>query len=246
MVRKMLAEMQPFRIRLYASIARNCSKIDILLFTEQPLRSYASIARNCSKIDILLFTEQPLRFLAQQALASGSQAPPAPAAPHITPLPEGFALDPPAPSQLYQPASARGQAPKRPAPETSASTASEGPSSGLISPAHPSQPSAWDINRPLTAFSGPSHRTPVGAHPYQRPAGCFYPESARQAGDTEKCLQGSRTVKFLCQVAPRREVPYARGPEPRPGCEKLRGCFCMATTGFIHPRWLAGCLNQQP
>ena len=53
----------------------------------------------------------------QQALASGSQAPPAPAAPHIAPLPEGFALDPPAPSQLHQPASARGQAPKRPAPD---------------------------------------------------------------------------------------------------------------------------------
>ena len=44
----------------------------------------------------------------QQALASGSQVPPAPAAPHIAPLPEGFALDPPAPSQLHQPASARG------------------------------------------------------------------------------------------------------------------------------------------
>ena len=63
----------------------------------------------------------------QQALASGSQPPPAPAAPHIAPLPEGFELDPPATSQLHQPASARGQAPKRPAPETPASTASEVP-----------------------------------------------------------------------------------------------------------------------
>ena len=59
----------------------------------------------------------------QQALASGSQPPPTPAAPHIAPLPEGFELDPPATSQLHQPASARGQAPKRPAPETPASTA---------------------------------------------------------------------------------------------------------------------------
>lgn len=77
-----------------------------------------------------------------------------------------------------------------------------------------------------------------------RPAGGFYPESARQAGDTEKCLQGSRSVKFLCQVAPRREVPYARGPEPRPGCEKLRGCFCMACRQSIPPSWraLQGCL----
>ena len=59
--------------------------------------------------------------LTQQALASGVQPPPTPAAPHIAPLPEGFALDPPVTSQLHQPASARGQAPKRPAPETPAS-----------------------------------------------------------------------------------------------------------------------------
>ena len=53
-----------------------------------------------------------------------------------------------------------------------------------------------------------------------------------------------RSVKFLCQVAPRREVPYARGPEPRPGCEKLRGCFCMACRQSIPPSWraLQGCL----
>ena len=56
--------------------------------------------------------------LTQQALASGVQPPPTPAAPHIAPLPEGFELDPPVTSQLHQPASARGQAPKRPAPET--------------------------------------------------------------------------------------------------------------------------------
>ena len=62
----------------------------------------------------------------QQALASGVQPPPTPAAPHIAPLPEGFELDPPVTSQLHQPASARGQAPKRPAPETPASTVSEG------------------------------------------------------------------------------------------------------------------------
>ena len=76
----------------------------------------------------------------QQALASGSQPPPAPAAPHIAPLPERFELDPPATSQLHQPASARGQAPKRPAPETPASTASEGPPSGPLPPAHLGQP----------------------------------------------------------------------------------------------------------
>ena len=46
-----------------------------------------------------------------------AQPPPTPAAPHIAPLPEGFELDPPVTSQLHQPASARGQAPKRPAPE---------------------------------------------------------------------------------------------------------------------------------
>ena len=112
----------------------------------------------------------------QQALASGSQPPPAPAAPHIAPLPEGFALDPPATSQLHQPASARGQAPKTPAPETPASTASEGPPSVPLSPAHLDQPSSRSSDPPLTAYSGPS-RTPVGAHPahpYQRapsPAG---------------------------------------------------------------------------
>ena len=82
----------------------------------------------------------------QQALASGSQPPPTPAAPHIAPLPEGFELDPPATSQLHQPASARGQAPKRPAPETPASTASEGPPSGPLSPAHPSQSMARSAN----------------------------------------------------------------------------------------------------
>ena len=50
-------------------------------------------------------------ILAQKALASGSQAPPAPVALPITSLPESFALDPPVPSQLSQPASARAQAP---------------------------------------------------------------------------------------------------------------------------------------
>ena len=96
--------------------------------------------------------------------------------PHISPLPEGFALDPPATSQLHQPASARGQAPKTPAPETPASTASEGPPSVPLSPAHLDQPSSRSSDPPLTAYSGPS-RTPVGAHPahpYQRapsPAG---------------------------------------------------------------------------
>ena len=102
----------------------------------------------------------------QQALASGVQPPP-------TPLPEGFELDPPVTSQLHQPASARGQAPKRPAPETPASTVSEGLPSGPLSPAPPSQFSTHSSDPPLTAYSGPS-RTPVGAHPYQRappPAG---------------------------------------------------------------------------
>ena len=42
-------------------------------------------------------------LLTQQALASGSQAPPAPAAPLIAPLPEGFALDPPAPHRRLRP-----------------------------------------------------------------------------------------------------------------------------------------------
>ena len=111
--------------------------------------------------------------LTQQALASGVQPPPTPAAPHIAPLPEGFELDPPVTSQLHQPASARGQAPKRPAPETPASTMSEGLPSGPLSPAPPSQFSTHSSDPPLTAYSGPS-RTPVGAHPYQRappPAG---------------------------------------------------------------------------
>ena len=70
-----------------------------------------------------------------------------------------------------------------------------------------------------------------GEEVQDRPAGCFYPESARQAGDTEKCLQGSRTVKFLCQVA-RREVPYAR----------LREVAWMLLHGVPseHPSKLAG------
>ena len=121
----------------------------------------------------------------QQALASGSQPPPTPAAPHIAPLPEGFELDPPATSQLHQPASARGQAPKRPAPETPASTASEGPPSGPLSPAHPSQSSARSSDPPLTAYRGPS-RTPVGAHPahpYQRAPS---PASKGKGPDTGK------------------------------------------------------------
>ena len=107
--------------------------------------------------------------LTQQALASGVQPPPTPAAPHIAPLPEGFELDPPVTSQLHQPASARGQAPKRPAPETPASPVFEGLPSGPLSPAPPSQFSTRSSDPPLTAF-----RTPVGAHPYERappPAG---------------------------------------------------------------------------
>ena len=84
--------------------------------------------------------------LTQQALASGVQPPPTPAAPHIAPLPEGFALDPPVTSQLHQPASARGQAPKRPAPETPASPVFEGLPSGPLSPAPP-QPILYPLVR---------------------------------------------------------------------------------------------------
>ena len=45
MVGKMLAEMQPFRIRSYMSIARNCSNLTILLFAEQPFREIVHVDR---------------------------------------------------------------------------------------------------------------------------------------------------------------------------------------------------------
>ena len=70
-----------------------------------------------------------------------------------------------------------------------------------------------------------------------RPAGCFYPESARQAGDTEKCLQGSRTVKFLCQVAPRREVPYARDQSQDPAA---RSCVDASAWRAVRASLQAG------
>ena len=95
-------------------------------------------------------------------MASGSQAP------------EGFALEAPSapPSQLSQPSSARVKvkAPKRPAPDGSASTASEGASSASRPVSHdqPSQPTAWDFGRPITACSENPHHPPIGAHPYQR------------------------------------------------------------------------------
>ena len=80
----------------------------------------------------------------------GSQPPPTPAAPHIAPLPEDFELDPPVTSQLHQPASARGQAPKRPAPETPASPVFEGLPSGPLFPAPPSQFSTHSSDPPLS------------------------------------------------------------------------------------------------
>lgn len=92
--------------------------------------------------------------------------------------------------------------------------------------------------------SSSSRREEEEEEVHDRPAGCYYPDPARQAGNTEKRVQKSRTVKFLCQVAPRREVPYTRGPEPRAGCEKLRGCFCTTCRQSIPPSWraLQGCL----
>ena len=45
MVRKMLAEMQPFRKIVRVDRARDCSKIDILLFTEQPFRKIVRVDR---------------------------------------------------------------------------------------------------------------------------------------------------------------------------------------------------------
>ena len=99
--------------------------------------------------------------LTQQALASGVQPPPTPAAPHIAPLPEGFELDPPVTSQLHQPASARGQAPKRPAPETPASPVFEGLPSGPLSPAPP-QPILYPLVRsPSYCLSHTSRGPPL-------------------------------------------------------------------------------------
>ena len=74
------------------------------------------------------------------------------------------------PSQTSQPSSARVKAPKRPAPEGSASTASEGASSSSrpVSDDQPSQPTTWDLGQPITAFSENPHHPPIGAHPYQR------------------------------------------------------------------------------
>ena len=56
-----------------------------------------------------------------------------------------------------------------------------------------------------------------------------YPDSTRQARASEKHAQSNKTDFFGGPVAPRREVPYSRGREPRAGCEKLWGCFCTAS-----------------
>ena len=105
---------------------------------EKPVQLMRNQFRN-NKVELRIpRLPHPLHaVLTQQALASGVQPPPTPAAPHIAPLPEGFELDPPVASQLHQPASARGQAPKRPAPETPAPTVFEGLPSGPLSPAPP-------------------------------------------------------------------------------------------------------------
>ena len=55
----------------------------------------------------------------------------------------------------------------------------------------------------------------------------LYPDSKRQARASEKPAQSNKTL--WGPVAPRREVPYPRGPEPRAGCGKLWGCFCTAS-----------------
>ena len=67
-----------------------------------------------------------------------------------------------------------------------------------------------------------------------RPAGCYYPDSAQQAGNTEKCAQKSRTGKFL----PRREVPYTRGPEP--GRVQQAPRVLLHDVSADHPPKLAG------
>ena len=45
MVGKMLAEMQPFRIRLCMPISRNCSYLTHLLFAKQPFREIVHVDR---------------------------------------------------------------------------------------------------------------------------------------------------------------------------------------------------------
>ena len=135
--------------------------------------------------------------LTQQAVASGVQPPPTPAAPHIAPLPEGFELDPSVTSQLHQPASARGQAPKRPAPETPASPVFEGLPSGPLSPAPPSQFSTRSSDPPLTAFRTPQGRPRIakprmmkenGAKKRTAHTGSFRQQTQRARGDAKKTM----------------------------------------------------------
>ena len=203
----------------------NLSRPDTAMTKSQSNSLRSQFRNNKVELRIPRLPHPLLAVQTAQALASGSQPPPTPAAPHIAPLPEGFELDPPATSQLHQPASARGQAPKRPAPETPASTASEGPPSGPLSPAHPSQSSTRSSDPPLTAYSGPS-RTPVGAHPYQRAS----PPAGKGKGpDSGK---GKGSGPSYADIA-NPEGSKGSKPQRQQGPKRAEGRICWAHPG----RW---------
>ena len=61
MVRKMLAEMQPFRKIVHRSRETVVKSTFCCLRGNPFVKSYVSIARNCSKIDILPVPDEPFR-----------------------------------------------------------------------------------------------------------------------------------------------------------------------------------------
>ena len=101
----------------------------------QQMRAEHRASRTAFKLPRTAHPKQAL--LEQAAQAGGAKAPPTPPAPHIAPLPEGFAIDPPvAPgAQTTQPASARAKASKRPA-------------SPPPSDPQPDPPTFWDFGPP--------------------------------------------------------------------------------------------------
>ena len=105
-------------------------------------------------------TAHPKQALLEQAAqAKGAKAPPTPPAPHIAPLPEGFAIDAPVTGpQTTQPVSAGAKPSKRPVPEGASSSSRQ--ASPPPSDPQPDPPTFGDYGPPITMFSGNPNRPP--------------------------------------------------------------------------------------
>ena len=146
-------------------------------------------------------------LLEKAAQAKGAKAPATPPAPHIAPLPEGFAIEAPVPSP---PASARAKASKRPGRE-GASSSSRQASPPPTDP-QPAPSTFWDFGPPLTMFSGDPDRPPIGAlpHPYRR-------TSSSPAGKDTGKGKGTPTMTYADIANKGKKGKGGKGPKGHKG-----------------------------